>query len=244
MLYLKLMENRLFGFLHSDFRKLAYQLAVRNNKNHPFNPDKCEAGKEWLRLFLRRYKCLSLGKPGTNSAARAMWFNRVNVSKFFDLLCGFIYEYKFSAEEIFHCDETSISSVSKCRFKILATKGKKQVGDLSSAERGQTVTVEICFNSAGRCRPPMLIFPRQKMKAKLMDGAPPGAWGEVRNSGLMQMEVFEKWFKKFIKFLQALKDHHALLLFDGYTIIFARFCSSCNDAHCYERIFCNWDLAL
>jgi len=51
--YLKLMEGRLFGLSSEDFRKLAYQLAIKNNINHNFNNDKKEAGYDWLKGFER-----------------------------------------------------------------------------------------------------------------------------------------------------------------------------------------------
>ncbi|KAF2904420.1 hypothetical protein ILUMI_01757 [Ignelater luminosus] len=67
----------------------------------------------------------------------------------------------------FNCHETVISTVSKT--------GRKQVGALSSAERGQLFTAEMRFSAARQYIPPMLIFSRQRMKQELVDGAPPGA---------------------------------------------------------------------
>lgn len=214
--YLKFMEGRLFGLSGSDFRKLAFQLAVRNNKEHCFDSNKCEAGKEWLRSFLKRHPDLSFRKPEPTSAARAMGFNKVQVTKFFELLCSLLDEYKFTPEKIFNCDETGICSVPKSKSKILAVKGKKQVGALTSAERGQTVTVEVCFNAAGSYMPPFFIFPRQRFKPEMMNGASPGAWAECHQSGWMQTEIFEHWFQRFLEFSRASKQNPVLLLLDGH----------------------------
>lgn len=43
--YLKEMEGRLFGLSTSELQKLAYELAVRNNKQHKFNNLKKTAGR-------------------------------------------------------------------------------------------------------------------------------------------------------------------------------------------------------
>nr|CAI5849746.1 unnamed protein product [Callosobruchus analis] len=68
----------------------------------------------------------------------------------------------------------------------------KQVGCLSSAERGQLVTAEICFNVAGTYVPPMLIYPRKRMKNELLDDAPPGFWGACSDNGSPSCEAFCK----------------------------------------------------
>ncbi|KAF2879745.1 hypothetical protein ILUMI_26426 [Ignelater luminosus] len=76
--------------------------------------------------------------------------------------------------------------LKKHSHKIIAKRGRKQVSALSSAERGQLVTPEMYFSAAGQYIPPMLIFPRQRMKQELMDGAPPGAVSACHESGWMK----------------------------------------------------------
>lgn len=214
--YLKYMEERLFGLTTTDLRKMAYQLALRNGKKHNFSAEKQMAGLDWLKGFLRRHPDLSIRKPEATSAARAMGFNKVAVGNFYQLL-GEIYDkYKLTPDKIYNCDETGISIVSKTKSKIIATKGRKQVGSLSSAERGSTTTVEICFNAAGTYMPPFMIFPRQRMKAELLDHAPPGTMAECNARGWMTIETFNKWFLKFISFTGASINNRVLLLLDGH----------------------------
>lgn len=171
--YIKLMENRLFGLNTKDLRKLAYQLAERNNKKHSFNDLKKEAGKDWVRAFLKRNPTLSIRKPEATSIARAMAFNKDNAGKFYSLLGELYDKHKFTPDRIFNCDESGISSVSKSTSKILASKGKKQVGSLSSADRGTTVSVEYCMSASGLYMPPLLVYPRQRMKPELLNNCPP-----------------------------------------------------------------------
>lgn len=215
--YIKNMESRLFGLTGNDVKRLAYQLAVRNNKQHNFNQNKESAGKDWLRGFLQRNPSLSFRKPEQTSAARAMAFNKVNVSNFFNLLGGLYDQHKFTPDRIYNTDESGISAISKNTSKILALKGKKQVGSLSSAERGKTVSVEFCMSAAGGFMPPMLVYPRQRMKPELLSNCSPGMWAECHISGWMQKPIFEKWFDKFIEHSKATKDKPVLLLLDGHS---------------------------
>lgn len=73
------------------------------------------AGYDWYRCFMKRHPELSLRKPEATSIARAMGFNKVVVSQFYELLGGLLDTYKFSADRIYNCDETGISSVPKCK---------------------------------------------------------------------------------------------------------------------------------
>lgn len=210
------MEGRLFGLTPTDLRKLAFQLAERNNISHSFNRATEMAGEDWLASFLKRHPVLSLRKPEATSAARAMGFNRVSVNKFFELLTQTIEKYEITPDKLFNVDETGITTVAKSLNKIIATKGKKQVGSLSSAERGQSLTVEICMSADGSFMPPYFIFPRKRMKVELMDGAPPGSWADCNDSGWMQGNLFVEWFKKFITWSRASQENKVLLLLDGH----------------------------
>jgi hypothetical protein len=83
VIYLKKMGGRLFGLTSKELRNLAFQLADKNGKHHPFDKEKEEAGMEWFRGFMKRHPDLSLRKPESTSAARVMGFKKVAVTKFF-----------------------------------------------------------------------------------------------------------------------------------------------------------------
>ncbi|OWR47657.1 Tigger transposable element-derived protein 1 [Danaus plexippus plexippus] len=69
--YLKDMESGFYGLTSIDLRKLAYDLAERNNLYHNFDHDTKMAGRCWLEFFLKRNLDLSFRKPEATSAARA-----------------------------------------------------------------------------------------------------------------------------------------------------------------------------
>jgi hypothetical protein len=211
------MESRLYGLTTKDLRALAYTLAVKNGKQHLFNSEKREAGKDWVQGFLNRHPELSIRKPESTSAARAAGFNKQAVEQFFNFLGNVYDEHKFSPDRIYNCDETGVSVVPKTKSKIIAQKGRKQVGSITSAERGTTITVEICFSASGQYMPPMMVFPRKRMDPQLMLNAAPGAWGVCSDSGWMTAELFLGWFKKFIEFSGATVDRPVLLLLDGHS---------------------------
>lgn len=210
------MEGRLFGLTLTDLRTLAFELAERNNIKHNFNSEKRMAGKCWLYSFLDRHKNVTLRTPEATSAARAMGFNKPVVEKFFQLLLSLYDKYKFTPDRIYNVDETGITTVPNKKSKVLSLKGKRQVGGLVSAERGQLVTAVVCMSASGAFMPTMFVFPRKRMNPELLDDALPGTTAECHSSGWMQREIFVKWFKRFIEFSKPDKDKPVLLLLDGH----------------------------
>ncbi|KAJ4440994.1 hypothetical protein ANN_10843 [Periplaneta americana] len=145
-----------------------------------------------------------------------MGFNSVAVSKFFDNLSTCLEKYNFTPDKIYNVDETGLTTVPKTQSKIIAQKGRKHVGALTSAERGQLVTAELCFSAAGHYIPPLIIFPRIRIKDELLDGAPPGTITQCHPSGWMQADIFLQWMKHFIQHSAATKESPVLLLLDGH----------------------------
>lgn len=215
--HILMMESRLFGLTLTDFRKLAYELAVKNKLKHKFSNELKIAGKDWLYGFLSRHKNqLSLRTPENTSISRAMGFNKVAVNKFFDLLESLYLKYKFSPNDIYNVDETGITTVPTKPSKVLALRGKKQVGALTSAERGTLVTAETCMSAAGNYMPTMFVFPRARENPLLLDETPPGSIAKYHPSGWMQSDIFLFWFKSFIQFSRPSAEKPVLLILDGH----------------------------
>ncbi|XP_069681190.1 uncharacterized protein [Periplaneta americana] len=215
--HILLMESRLFGLTIDEVRSLAFELAEKNNLAHSFNRTKKMAGKCWFYSFLKRNPQLSLRSAEPTSLARAMGFNRVVVKQFFDLLSDLYKKHNFTADRVFNVDETGIRTVPNKQSKVLALRGKRQVGGLVSAERGILVTAETCMSASGIYMPTMFVFPRQRAKPELLDNAPPGSTAEYHPSGWMQKDLFVKWFQRFVEFSKPSKEKPVLLLLDGHS---------------------------
>lgn len=214
--YILRMEELFFGLTVTDIRRLAFELAERNNIAHPFNKSVGLAGEDWASSFLRRHTRLSIRSPEATSAARARGFNRATVGEFFTLLEQIQNKHHFGPTRIFNVDETGLTTVQGKPSRIMALRGKKQVGALTSAERGQLCTVEICMSAAGQFIPPMIIFPRQCMKIELMDGTPPGCVYRCHPSGWMQSDIFTEWFQHFVTCSASSVSNPSLLILDGH----------------------------
>lgn len=105
----------------------------------------------------------------------------------------------------------------KSQSRILAKRGKRQVGIINPSERGQTVTAEICVSAAGNYMPPSLIFSRIRKQHTFELGLLPGSSVYNNASGWMTTEIFLEWFKNFVKFSGATRDNKVLLLLDGHS---------------------------
>ncbi|CAH1966255.1 unnamed protein product [Acanthoscelides obtectus] len=142
--YILKLEERFFGATIGDFRRLAFQIAVRNDIPHRFDISKEMAGKGWYYSFMNRYPELSLRLLEKISMSTATGFNKKkNVHEFFDILVKCVGENGFTGHTIYNLDESGFSTVQKRNQKIMARKGKHQVGGIASDERGVNTTVVV-----------------------------------------------------------------------------------------------------
>jgi hypothetical protein len=125
-------------------------------------------------------------------------------------------EHRFDPQNIYNMDETGITTVPNKQSKVITMRGRRQVGQLTSAERGQLVTTEICMSAAGSFMPPMFVWPRLGMKEEFTVGAPNGSFHACNPSGWITVEIFEQWFDKFIIFSGACSTKKVLLILDGH----------------------------
>lgn len=212
-----------YGISTETLRKLAYEMAFRNNiKVPPSWDEKKSAGLEWMRGFLYRcsrlYKVkLSIRKPEACSLSRLTSFNQHNVNKFFENLKNIYHRIPQLADgtRVYNVDETACTTVQKPK-KILAQKGVKQVNQCTSRERGELVTVVPIICATGSFLPPALVFPRKNFKNHMLNGALAGTLGLASESGWMNSELFPSVIKHFIKHTGSSKENPTLLILDNH----------------------------
>ncbi|KAF2888893.1 hypothetical protein ILUMI_17280 [Ignelater luminosus] len=165
--YLKDMDAVFFGLTRDEFISLAFDYAHYNKLQYPESWSKNKkAGEDWLQRFLLRHTNLTLRTPESTSVARAKGFNRREVSHFYENLKSAIEKNNIEASRLYNMDETGISTTSNKPPKVLSVKGKRQVGMIASAERGQLTTVIGCCNAAGSFLPPFLIICKKEDATK------------------------------------------------------------------------------
>lgn len=211
------LESLFFGFTINDIRKLAFDIAEKYSLTHNFNKQNKIAGKKWFYGFMKRNPQLSLRQPEATSMARAKGFNKKNVMDFFDILEKVVDEYKINANTIFNVDESGFTTVQKKTQKVISLKGKRQVGALTSGERGVNTTIVCCVNASGFYVPPMIIFKRKRKCPELEIGAPSGSVVEISDSGYINSELFVTWLKHFHSHVKSTKENPVVILLDGHT---------------------------
>jgi hypothetical protein len=101
---------------------------------------------------MRRHQDLSIRKPQATSLSRATSFNKHNVD-------SFIRSRGISPSRWFNADESGFTTVH-APDGIIARKGRKQIGSITSGERGTLVTVCLAVSATGTSIPPYFVFPR------------------------------------------------------------------------------------
>ncbi|KAJ4432731.1 hypothetical protein ANN_21369 [Periplaneta americana] len=201
--YLVMMEQKYFGLTRQDVKMLAFQLAKRNGITNRFSELRGSAGKVWLYGFLRRHKDrISIRSATGTSLSRTKGFNKASVGAFFDILEAEFAKHNFESSRVFNVDETGLSVVQSKIPKVVALKGKRQIGAITSAERGSLVTVVACMSAGGT--------------GLLAKGAPPGTVFTCQPSGWINTTVFSEWFDHFISNVKPSVNEPVLLILDGH----------------------------
>lgn len=215
--YLKKMDSLFFGLSRQDFKRLAFDFAKKNKIQYPLSWNKYSlAGDEWLIAFQKRNPQIVLRTPEPTSVARVRGFNRTQVTRFYDILEQVLQEHNIGPDSLYNMDETGIMTTTNKPPKVLSISGKKQVGVISSTERGKLTTVICCCNATGSFVPPFMIFARKRMQERLLDGAPPGTQATCTSNGWTHGESFLLWLKFFIQYVRPSENKHVVLLLDNH----------------------------
>jgi hypothetical protein len=137
-----------YGVTGMDMRKLTFDFAEVNHIQHPFSHEKKMASPDLLSYFIKSSN-LSLRIPETTSMTRVTGFTRPKEMGFCEIYKSIRDKHEITEEGIFNIDET----VQKPK-KIVAQRGMKQVVSITSAERGNNITVVGTVSATGTFIPP------------------------------------------------------------------------------------------
>ena len=145
-----------YGLSTNKCRPLAFEFAMQNIITILDNWEKKRIAEiDWFLSFKFKYG-LSARKPEATSLARATAFT---VCKFFDQLGDLYDRYKFEMHDIYNIDETGCTT-AKQPGVVVAPTGKKRIGSVTNAERGELVTVLYAVGASGVVVPSMFVFSR------------------------------------------------------------------------------------
>ena len=179
------LSDKFFGVSVDQCRQMAMANSLRVPQNWMRNK---KAGYDWYLNFKTRHK-LSVRTPEATSMARATAFNKHTVGEFFANLKKAYDKYEFCPHRIYNMDETGCTTVQKPK-QVLSKRGQKQVGKMTSAERGELVTAACTIAADGSSIPPLLLFPRAKMQSHFLCGSLPGTKACAIKGGWMTAEIF------------------------------------------------------
>ena len=213
--HIKKLADMFHGLTVSKCCILAFQFAQSNNLKMPDNWIKNgRAGVDWWLGFKKRHH-LAVRKPEATSFSRATAFNRPVVGMFYNNLAAVMDSFKFAPSDIFNCDETGCTTVQHPK-EVVTSQGRKQVGSLTSGERGELVTVVYTVSADGHALPPMFIFPRVNYKDHFIRGAPAGSIGKTTRSGWIDCSIFVEYIRHIIKYTRCTPEHKILLILDNH----------------------------
>ena len=156
--HIKTLNYMFYGLAIEKCKQVAYEFATRNKLKVPSSwVEKKKAGKSWWLGFKSRHN-LSVCSPEPTSLGLAFPYNKFTVKEFFDNLAKVLNEYKFTAQQIFNVDETGLTTVQN-PGEIATTRGVRNVGSVTSAERGELVTAVYTICASGSVLPPAYFSP-------------------------------------------------------------------------------------
>lgn len=100
--------------------------------------------------------------------------------------------------------------------QVVTEQERKQVGSITSSERGELVTVVYTVSASGNVIPPLFVFPRVNYKDHFIRGAPPGSIDRATRSGWINEDIFLDYLQHVIKNNRCSPDHKILLIMDNH----------------------------
>lgn len=156
-----------------------------------------------MSAFLTRNTSFSIRKPEATSLSGATSFNKTNVQSFYTKLPFFHHSFFYI----------------ECRWNWCTDRYKRQVGSVTSGERGTNITLLVAVSATGSSIPPMFILPRKRFQDHFIRNGPTDCDGAGNSSGWITNDKFFIFIRHFIKNVRPSKESPALLVLDNYSLL-------------------------
>lgn len=173
------------------------------------------ADNEWYLGYMKRHQRLSLRKPEATSIGRVSAFNESNVKAFFENYQRIANIVQLHPSRLWNIDETGVTTVHKPQ-RVVCRRGRKQIGQVTSGERGTLVSLAVAVSAAGQKGPIRFIFPRVHFQDHFLHGGPAGCTGGANPSGWMNSKNFLLFMKELQTFTGATVDHPIVVFLDNH----------------------------
>ena len=213
--YLRNLSQRGFPLRALDVRRITYEFSTKNGISGIGSEKTGLAGRFWFKRFMSHFPDLALHRPEALSVARAMGCNEQVVSQWHEQYRKIVTDLGIDdrPSHIWNCDESGLQDMFVAP-KVVGERGKPSY-QVTSAEKGETVTVLAGFNAVGQFTPLLVLFKGKRMKPDWAVGSPADTIVRMTDNGWITSETFMEWGHAFLKCLSKDGLPHLLLL-DGH----------------------------
>ena len=169
----------------------------------------------WWASFVKRHGDITIRTAEPLAYVRFVCSKPEIPNAYFDLLEKTLVDNDLLGQPclIFNCDESGFP-LSPRGPKVAAGIGQKHPTSVTG-NKGQ-ITVLACCSAGGYAIPPLVIFDRKCLKPELTHGEVPGTMYGLTDSGWMNGEIFDSWFKHhFLAYAPPARP--LILLLDGHS---------------------------
>lgn len=214
--HVKYMSSIGYGYTKLNVQYLAADFAVSCDK-------KCSSDRplsdNWFYGFLKRWPGLKVAKPQKLSLLRAQYASREVIDAYFKELSTImtVNNLKDKPERLYNMDETGINTEHAPPKIVCDALCQPQA---VTSPRSSLVTIIGGGNAIGNHIPPYYVFAGKRWNDLFLDGAPPGASGEMSDNGWSNSQIFQNYLTKhFAKHAGITNDPNSektLVLYDGH----------------------------
>ena len=200
----------------TDIIDMTESFVTNMRRVNPFKDNR--PGIDWVRGFEKRQKkVLTRRKPELLTTNRAEALTQKTVDLFFKNYTEVLEAngLKESPHRIFNLDETGLTTDPRSE-KVFIPRGDSNAYEITPTNGKTSYTVLFCTSATGNYAPPFILYKGKHCYSAWMYGGPAGATYGCSDSGWMEGQNFESWFKSFFVSHVSNLEKPVLVIYDGH----------------------------